>query len=533
MVAAGEGEPPHAVTASALAKMMHRMGLDYTRVVRFLPAVPAVCAAACLSTPPADQPDASPDAAMCVDADDDGWRSSCPGDTYQDCDDGNPAIHPGAREVTSADAIEDRDCTGSGLLPGTGLVDLTAGPLGGGGGSGQAGARIATGFGRYDLDPRAGHQLTSVVVQLAGSSSAELLYDGPIMERNSGVHVWDDFLAVLPDDSRLDEVASGPAIYQALVTYRDGGTMSAPALAGTSLYTITMDGRIHRTDRLTLAAQPPYAGGADYPGITSFVALAASAAIGGATTFTNVVAREANLTLTSALLPISGGGGPQLGGGDPSTWRWSCAYGDSVEVGFTRVVPDNGQPIRAMRVYSSPGASLRQVALQYDWQQGTGNPVELVLASQRGHFLITPSARSIPVECSRAEAKSNAFTTPVDVVFGTPATGQLVTVVDDQDDDENDDGFIEAGGYWAVRALTPAGITLGFVQPGGTALPTYSTFRIGNLPANRDPVLLIDGVRASQGERYRLQPDGTAGIWLVIMVPLLSGQTVELVSPPG
>ncbi len=512
--------------------MMNRMGPHYTRAVRNLVAVLAAgvgaTTAACLSTPPADgmPVDATPDAPMCVDVDGDGWRGNCPTDAYQDCADGDPAIHPGAVEVGSAGATVDRDCSGAGVTEVLALVDLTAQPLGSGG-PGELGARITTRYGRYDFEARAGHQLTSVLVRTAtGALSTELLHDGPIRERNSGVHVWDDFLAVLPDDSSLVEQVSGPAVYQALVTYRAGGTELDPSLSGTSLYTITMDGRIHRTDRLLLTEQPMYAGGADFPGVTSHVALAAAPAIGG-TTFSHVAVRDGT-TLLSDLLPTTAPGGNQIGG-DQTNWRWSCAYGPDVEVGFTRVVPGNiGQPTRNMRIYSNPTPSYRQVALQYDWQVGMGTPVVLQEGPMRGHFLITPNARSNG-ECELVEAKSNAFTRPVDVVFPPPATGTLVS---DVVDDEDDDGFVEAGGYWALRASSPAGIRFEFEQPSGTTLPLYATFRIAGVPPGRDPMVLIGGNRASQGVAYRLQPDGADGIWMVLMIGIQASQPIELIYPP-
>jgi hypothetical protein len=321
------------------------------------------------------------------------------------------------------------------------------------------------------------------------------------------------------------EQVSGPALYQALVRFRAGGTELDPSLDGSSLYTITLDGRIHRTDRVTLTEQPMYAGGADFPGVTSHVALAAAPAIGG-TTFSHVAVRD-GVTLRSELLPTTGPGGGQLTG-DATAWRWSCAYGPDVEVGFTRVVPEDGQPTRNMRIYANVSPSYRQVALQYDWQVGMGGTGLLQEAPMRGHFLITPNARS-GGECDLVEAKSNAYTRPVDVVFPTPPTGTLVT---DVVDDEDDDGFVEAGGYWALRATSPSGIRFELEQPSGTTLPLYSTFRIAGLPPGRDPVMLVDGNRASQGVGYRLQPDGTDGIWLVLMFGVAAGQDIELIYPP-
>lgn len=487
----------------------------------------AVLLGACLSTPPPadialDAPDATPDAAMCVDADGDGWRANCPTDAYQDCADGDPAVHPGARELGSDGEVIDRDCSGTGLPTMYDYTDLVAAPLG-------TGARITTRMGRYDLDAVAGHQLASVLVRTeTGTYSPELLYEGPLLEQRSGVHVWDDYLAVLPDASSLEERANGPAIYQALVTYRDGGTPGNAALDGTSLYTITLDGRIHRTDRFTLSQQAIFAGGADYPGVTTHVALAA-AATSGATTFSHVAVRD-GANLRTAALPTTGPGGPPFSG-DPTGWRWTCAYGSDVEVGFTTMIPATGQPTRAKRVTANNGFNpvYRQVALQYDWQIGMGNPIELDLATHRGHVLITPHRRSTG-ECDLVEAKANAYTSPVDLAFGAPPTGSMVT---DVADDENSDGFVEAGGYWAVQAASPTGLTMMFEQPSGTTLPIYATFHIRGLRSDRDPVVMLDGMVATQGQHYRLQPDGADRLWMVVLVGVPAGGEIQLVSPPA
>jgi hypothetical protein len=183
-----------------------------------------------------------------------------------------------------------------------------------------------------------------------------------------------------------------------------------------------------------------------------------------------------------------------------------------------------------MRVTANNSVSppYRQVGLQYDWQVGMGSPPLLVETSQRGHVIITPHRRSNG-ECDLVEAKVSAYTAPVDVTFGVPATGTLIT---DIVDDEDDDGFVEAGGYWAVAALAPAGITMVFEQPSGTSMPLYATFRIRGLRPDRDPVVTIDGARATQGVHYRLQPDGTDGLWMVLMVGVAAGAPIELVSPP-
>ncbi|WP_437534458.1 putative metal-binding motif-containing protein [Sorangium sp. So ce726] len=85
----------------------------------------AVTLMACYGMPPCDEP--------ATDSDGDGYQATCEGyGPEEDCDDGNPAIHPGATDV-AGDSI-DQDCSGDDTPLGTG----GAGGTGGGGGAGGA-----------------------------------------------------------------------------------------------------------------------------------------------------------------------------------------------------------------------------------------------------------------------------------------------------------------------------------------------------------------------------------------------------------
>lgn len=518
------------------------MALEYTRAVR---SVLAVCvlvsgAGACLSTPPnpgaldaaVDAPvdaevdaeiDAPIDAPVCADGDGDGWTVNCPGTPPDqiDCNDMVTAVHPGAHESAGID----HDCVTGAPDVSTAYPDMTVAVFG------TTGREIGTRTGTWRMHPSAGHQLGSISVErMTGGPSEELIYTGPLLEKFSGVHIWDDYLAVQPDSSALgdlDTAHRGPVVFQAQVTWSDG---TGPAASGFSKYTFTIDGRIIRTDQLELFSQPPNTG-VDFPGITSHVALAARGATTGDTLFHTLVVRDSVQGVLTAPLPESGPGGGFGTLGTPFNWRWSCALGNEVEVGFAPYIPDfDNQPTRAMRATSnlSTNPVYRQIALQYDWQQGMGGPpATLILGDQRGHFLIGPRGREGD-NCAYFDQQARAFLSPPTFTFGDPSTGQLLT---SDPDDENDDGYVEGGGYWIMQANTEAGITFQMSVPGGTTPPPRPLFRIRGLPRGIDPLVYINGERVTQGVHYRVQDDLDAGIWLSIMAGLPADHEVQVVYP--
>lgn len=170
----------------------------------------------------------------------------------------------------------------------------------------------------------------------------------------------------------------------------------------------------------------------------------------------------------------------------------------------------------------------RQVALQYDWQQGVGGPpATLTLGDQRGHFLIAPRGRE-GTNCQYFDQQAQAFLAPPTFTFGEPSTGQLLL---SDIDDENDDGYVEGGGYWIMQADSTAGITFQMNVTGGTTAPPRPLFRIRGLPRGIDPLVYINGERKTHGVQYRVQDDLDVGIWLSIMAGLPADHEVRLVYP--
>lgn len=509
--------------------------MHYTRGVR---AVLVVCAlggsvSGCLCTPapgPGGDHDADVDAEIdarppCADGDGDGWTTGCVGipDAELDCNDGDALHHPGAFESPTTG---DRDCVPGFPSALEAFPDLTVTPFG-------TGARVATRFGRFDLAPSSGHQLGSVRVYGTDSLlSAELLFEGApnMREKFSGVHVWNDYFSVEPDGSALapaTPTADGPVVYRAVVTYHEDGPNAEPALSGTAHYTFTIDGRIIRTDDFDLAQQAIYvAQGTDLPGLTSHIALAARASNGDAQLDT-VAVLETDTVRTEAVPTMMPG--YHFDDGNPINFRWLCAQGPQVEVGFAAIVSNPpAQPRRSLRATTnvSNNPVYRQVALQWDWEVSSPANGLLMLGAHLGHFLILPHARSAAT-CDLVDRQARAYLTPVDVVFAG-SSGSLRT---DGDYDDNDDGYVEGGGYWYLRAAAPDGIAFSFEQAADTYLPPHSLFRIANVPADRDPIVNVGGVRMVHGQHYRIQADGTDGIWLAMLRGLQPADVVELVYP--
>ena len=73
---------------------------------------------------------------------------------------------------------------------------------------GTTGREIRTRTGTWRMHPSAGHQLGSISVERTiGGPSEELIYTGPLREKYSGVHIWDDYLAVEPDAPPVADVS--------------------------------------------------------------------------------------------------------------------------------------------------------------------------------------------------------------------------------------------------------------------------------------------------------------------------------------
>ena len=255
------GEPPHAATRGMAASRVRRIALHYTRAVRSVLAVSTLAAGACLSTPSEGAPDAATDAMIdafdpCVDMDGDGWPVDVAGcGRYRDCNDDDGARHPGALEAD--DGVSDLDCNGAMLTENLSVDDLDYSGLTNGGVS------VVARHLDLEFDVAASYQLSSL--RTTNGVNGELLFTGPMEEKWSGTNVWQAYFSTVATGTPVMQTV-GAAIFQWRVPFTSG------AMIGASLYTVTIDGRVHRTDEFNVTADPT---GASHS-ITSYIALDAT-----------------------------------------------------------------------------------------------------------------------------------------------------------------------------------------------------------------------------------------------------------------
>jgi hypothetical protein len=477
------------------------MALFYTRRVR---AVPVVCvlvtgAAACLSTPPPADVDAriadAVDADPCPDGDGDGWPADLPGcGRYRDCADDNSARHPGALELD--DGVADLDCDGAPLTEQNSIEDLDISSLS------EDGIRVIARHLALEFRSEAAYQLTSM--QTTNGVNDELLYIGDSREKWSGTNVWEAYFSTVSPGNTPSTVTTGPAVLQWLVPFDSMG-----ALIGSSLYTITVDGRIYRSDAFSVSADPSGGGHS----VTSYIAL-------DATKFVDVAWESGapDLIDPGAFVPYFEPFADQA--------TWLCARTGEQDVVWANVAtsgPLTNPVSSGPRITSSDGDG-PQVALQYDWQFS----VETVTTGQfSGHFLLATTFTNTQITCGTGAAQARGFYDPAIAMVRAP--GHAVT--NSEDDIGIRDGFLERGGYYLVDAGAGPGLTVEIDAAGGRQPPVQSTWRVRGIPADPLPVVERDGIRLVHGDQYRIQPDGDGGLWLVMFDILADNQTLSLVVP--
>lgn len=475
--------------------------MHYTREVRAVVVVHALAAAACLSTPPqAALIDAATDAAAdvdaadpCIDGDGDGWPADLPGcGRHVDCADDDATRYPGALERD--DGLADLDCNGETLDEAASVEDLAYSSLSGGGIS--VIARLID----LELGMAASYQLASL--RTLNGANGELLFVGDMAEKWSGTNVWQSYFSTVAAGTPTT-VTMGPAVFQWEAPFDSQGS-----LIGSSLYTITVDGRIHRSDTFTLSNDPAGAGNS----VTSYVAL-------DATKFVDV-SWAGGGPLAIEMAPFTTYFEPFA---DAATWL--CARTGEQDVVWANIGTSGPSSSSAgPRLTSSTGTWGEQVALQYDWQFNV-DPV--VTGSFAGHFLLALTYRNTTSPCGTGAAIARGYTNPA--VADVRAPG--FRVVDDAGDVGIADGYLERGGYYLVDAGIGPGVRIEIDAAGGRQPPVQSTWRVRGIPAVPAPVLERDGVRLVHGRDYRIQPDGTSGLWLVLFVTVGDNQVLSLVVP--
>jgi hypothetical protein len=470
-----------------------------------------IIGAGCLSTPPpardedATGIDAAVDASLvdaptgpCRDEDGDGWPTgACEGVTWFDCADGDAARHPGASESVG-DA--DLDCDGAGLTAGEALGGLAATPAG-------QGRRIAGPIATVTLDDAAGFGFR----ELRLGAGSDLAYTGQTPERTSGVEVWEDWFTQAPDSAMLTPVLEGIAVAQYRITWTAGG------MNGTSLLTFHRDGRIVRGDDFditgTVASPAPHF-------VSAFVSLRGEAVDRGDWDGNEGPPAETSNSKARFLFASSA-----------ARTDWVCLYrdGGTDVVGMAAVVPDDGQPRVGLRITEATTVgptTYRQVGLQYDWQRSSGS---VDTGHRHGNVLIVPTHPDA-APCARVATAARAFVAPATMVVDLP--GRRLT---DLPGDDDDDGYLEQGGYWALAVGDSGAGHLRFTASvaADQGAPPSSTFRIYGVAVDPAPVVTWNQQRLVRNRQYLLQVDGVSGAWLHLAQPLGPGDVVEIIPAPG
>lgn len=467
----------------------------------------ALSTAACLSTPGPADPDAGIDVptdtvtdtatdgpGACTDGDGDGW-STC--GMYPDCADDDAARHPGAFEAVGG---PDSDCFAT--APTVAAPTLTHAAVGG--------DRVITGPVVVRLDDAAGGQLGSLIV-----GGTEMLYSGAVLERYSGVEAWDNTDPDNPSVNNARSIAAAgvvTALQLGRAVARLRVEWTASDITGASIYTVTPEGRVVRTDDFVLS------NGGRFVSLTSFAALRPDGvdllvweALDG-----KRVERGLAFASTTDL-------GELVAAGQPDDDGFACAGGVDRELGWTALLEpqlaEGQQPRRGLRLNRSrsvAGTAPTQLALQFDWEFSTG--IGLLNGRRVAHAALWAGPAGA-TRCAASAARLREFRAPRPLIdrVGHVAPGA-------SDYDVGGDGFVEDGGYWALEP-TSGVVRFAFDSARGTA-PRSTLFHLRGDVAGDDwsrGVVVIreaaGGARTQlvHGEHYLADSDGDRGLWLVLL----------------
>jgi hypothetical protein len=441
----------------------------------------------CVGVPPAADPLADAQD-PCADADGDGYLAAAcelvaAGEA--DCGEGDAARHPGALELCG-DQI-DQDCSGVDLA----CADALIGNV-----SSFETDSITVTNGVLETSWLASEGFALARLATAASPATNLLYTGPMEERLAATHMFADFFswetAVTPVPIAL---ADGLAVTRLSVSWvaNDGATNG---MAGTAIYTIYPDGRVHRDEDLEVLISP----------VSNHL--------------TVHVSLEPSL-FTHADWTVDGSGPYDVSSFDPQVQPFdfffndqsgnrlgsSCAYHEGVgrAVGFGWKVPPSPVPQgpRSSQVEAGANPVNHALALQYDWHRAEA----YAAGDYRGEFVVMIGEVATP-PCLALDRAIAATHTPL----------ALVTLGGEGDDDE--DGYNEGGGFWQVAIDSGATTAvLVFSTLGSTReLAPAAALRLTGVAAI-DPIIELDGERLVRGGDYHLQR-GDSDAFLFIARPI-------------
>lgn len=497
-----------------------------------LPALALTCA--CLSFPtPSGQEDGGSDApimttdarvndaidAGCVDGDGDGYLpAGCASALPPDCDDTDRDRHPGA--FNACDSTTDADCSDVVVTCGEHAAPNSV--------ADNSGFQVTNGQIIAHFDSAEAYVLASLQLRPPNVTQNLLHTDLTSMrEMFTGVHIWDQYFVHDPDPTPIATVlARGNAVFRMRV---QGASGMGQGLAFDTYHTVFPDGRIHRDEAIEVQMEQT---GRQ---LTSYVAVDSAR-------FTHAHCNYA--PASDPLLNQSTALQTHCSGQSTELRDYACVYHDTTNtmLGFIHDIPTS-PTFNGARVAESEmaGAASHSAALIFDWFQNE----DFGPGSFSGNFVTyAGTADAAPNQCQQLGRLRDWLFNPAQI----DPDGTAVLHTGGASDDDND-GYYEGGGFWAIVAGDPNELQWAVNRLGGTrAIPERAAFRLHNLALDAgsgrtyDPVVYVDGVPQINGRDYLWQVDddpfnkGQKVGWLYFAKPLANAAdttTIQVRVPNG
>ena len=487
----------------------------------------SVILSGCLTFPAPTQPistDAAVDAAgdsatdaRCEDSDNDGYLAvGCASALPADCEDTDPARNPGALERCGNDM--DENCDEADLPCGAHIEGNTV--------SGDSGHRVENGQIIAQFSETTGYLIESLQLKAPLVTQNLLHTTGDVDEKYIGVHMWPVAFQWQSPLPTVDVLATGPAVFRMRIRSTD----NAPdGIRVDSHYTVFPDGRIHRDDHVTVQMDQ------SDRHLSGYVALDPQH-------FTHVTSSyDPNVVELPATAPSLL---HHLNGSSEELSDWACAHNEPMGfmIGLSHRVSSATAHNGARVTQSQLGSNTEDehlLSLIFDWYQSEA----FTANTYRGDFIIYAGAsQAVPNACTEMERLRAWLHGPAQLQLADQA--QFYTGDADSDSDDNNDGYYEGGGFWAIRAGDPGEVAFTIDTGGGLySPPARPAFRIHGLALNSEteiahqPYIEINNAGQVHGEHYLWQTDpdpndsGERVGWLYFHKPLNHGETIRIRLP--